>query len=159
MILWSHLIICDLFLHKHLVIKSDHSVQQCCQRFIWWCFSSALQDLKMTEHPFELQAFFPPCFSEVFFSNVFLEFFLKFYLNCQLQMTELPFELQACFPRCPFATIWLTSHWKGKMSGKTRYNWNRIKNVKCVFYLKTFLTYLMCVAVIAGRAKRIIELT
>ena len=88
MILWSHLIICDLFLHKHLVVKSDHSVQQCCQRFIWWCFSSALQDLKMTEPPFELQACFPPCFSQVFFSWVFFSnvFFLEFFSQILSQL-------------------------------------------------------------------------
>ena len=144
MILWSHLIICDLFLHKHLVIKSDHSAQHVVSGSSGDVFPPPCKILRWRsphlscKHVFLrafLKCFFLECFSQMFF---FSSFFLKCFLNCQPQMTELPFELQACFPRCPFATIWLTSHWKGKMSGKTRYNWNRIKNVKCVFFLKTF---------------------
>ena len=162
MILWSHLTkdnFCDLFLHPHLVIKSDHSAQEVVSRSSGFHVFPPLQDLKRTEPPFELQACFPPCFSQVFFSRVFFSnvFFLEFFSQI---LSQLPAADDG-------AAIWAASMFSSlsirhnmiDFSLKGGNEWENKIYIENTFKMSNFLTYLMCVAVIAGRAKRIIGLT
>ena len=78
MILWSHLIICDLFLHKHLVIKSDHSAQHVVSGSSGDVFPPPCKILRWRSTHLSCKHFFLhaflKCFSQMFFSSFFSNF-------------------------------------------------------------------------------------
>jgi hypothetical protein len=85
----------DLFLHNHLVIKSDLSTQQVVSSSSGRVFPLR----KMTGSPFELA----PCFSPVFFLKCFSQvLFPVFFLKCFSQVLFPVFFLK-CFSQLPAA--------------------------------------------------------
>ena len=147
MILWSHLIICDLFLHKHLVIKSDHSAQHVVSGSSGDVFPPPCKILRWRSRHVFLRAFLKCFFSQSFFSIASRRWRSR-HLSCKHVFLAV---------HSPQYDRLLTE--RRKWVGKQDIIETALKMSNMCFISKLITIYLMCVAVIAGRAKRIKELT